>query len=247
MSAIDSVVRWRARVAAGYPVTMINPVVTAPSLVEFMGKLGFDSIMIDCEQGSADMERVEEMARAAKLGGMCAIARVQSPAPWMVERTMFRGVQGIVVPRLDSVADAKEVLDNVQYCFPKSYRDKIVIVQVETLGMVADLDRVLQMDGIDAYFIGPVDLAKAMGHKGDYSQPEVMQAMEDIAKRVRAAGKAVGSMVTPDDAAYWVARGVNVLYAHATDMLGVAAAMFLKAANLGDRAVDPESLRIWAA
>jgi 2-keto-3-deoxy-L-rhamnonate aldolase RhmA len=224
---------------------MINPIVPSPALVEFMGALGLDSIMLDVEQGPLDMERVEDMARAARAAGLCAIARVWSPAPWMVERIMFRGVNGIVVPRLESAAAAQEVVDNVHYCYPKTHGGKILIIQVETLGMVDELDDVLAIDGIDAYFIGPVDLAKAMGFGGDFSKPEVVAKMEEITRRIRGAGKAVASMVNPTDVEFWVGKGVNVLYAHVTDFMAVGAAAFLKSAGLNDKVIEPDKLRIW--
>ena len=202
--------RFKAKLAARQPVIVMNPDHPSPSLVEFIARLGVDAVMIDCEQGSPNMESVEDMARAARAVGLCALVRIAPPDAWAIERYMFRGVHGLVVPRLDTAAAAQRVVEDVRYCFPDTASEKIVIVQIETASAVSDLDGFLSIDGIDCLFLGSVDLAKSLGHRGDFRRPAVMQILERTVQRIVAAGKPAEVMVKQDDVKHWLSKGGDV-------------------------------------
>jgi 4-hydroxy-2-oxoheptanedioate aldolase len=217
---------FKQRLLARERVVMMNPDHPSPSLVEFIGGLGADAVMIDMEQGSPGAERVEDMARAARAAGLCALVRIFAPEPWVIERYMLRGIHGIVVPRVETVPQAREVVESVRYCFPTNAEDKIVIMQVETAGLAEALDALIELPGIDAYFIGPVDLAKSLGKGGDYRDPAVIAVIESLVGRLTAAGKAAGMLVTASDVGFWRARGVTLLYNHLNEYAKLGASYF---------------------
>jgi 2-keto-3-deoxy-L-rhamnonate aldolase RhmA len=223
-----SAASFKEKLRAGEAVRVINPDYPSGALVEFLGRpgLGVDAVMIDTEQGSADVESVEDMARAARLNGLCSLVRVFSPEPWVIERLMFRGVDGIVVPRIDAAAGARAVVEAVRYCFPRDADAKVIVLQIESVAAHRALDELLAIDGIDAYFVGPVDLAKSMGCRGDTAAPEVQRAIEDILARTRKAGRAAGPMVKPADERSWQAAGAQLLYFHVNDWLALGAKTF---------------------
>ncbi len=78
-------------------------------------------------------------------------------------------------------------------------RQMCLLVQVETLRGVENLEAIAAVEGVDGVFIGPADLSAAMGHLGDLGHPEVVAAVDDGVRRIRAAGKAAG-IVTVDEA-----------------------------------------------
>jgi 4-hydroxy-2-oxoheptanedioate aldolase len=166
------------------------------------------------------------MARAARAAGLCALVRVFAPEPWVIERYMLRGIHGIVVPRVETVPQAREVVESVRYCFPTNAEDKIVIMQVETAGLAEALDALIELPGIDAYFIGPVDLAKSLGKGRDYRDPAVIAVIESLVGRLTAAGKAAGMLVTASDVGFWRARGVTLLYNHLNEYAKLGASYF---------------------
>ena len=209
--------QFKAKLAARQPVVVMNPDHPSASLVEFIARLGADAVMIDTEQGSPGVESVEEMARAARAVGLCALVRIFSPEQWVIERYMFRGVHGIVVPRLGNVKEARRVVEDVRYCFPNDADEKIVVVQIETADAVREIDAFLAVDGIDCLFVGPVDLAKSLGHRGDFRKPEVMKVLEHTVERIAKAGKAAGMMVKEGDVMHWQAKGASFLYNHLND------------------------------
>lgn len=228
---------FKAKLAARQPVVVMNSDHPSASLVEFVARLGVDAVMIDTEQGSPDVELVEEMARAARAAGLCALVRIFSPEPWIIERYMLRGVHGIVVPRLDLADAAQRVVEDVRYCFPSNADEKVVVVQIETAKALAELDRFLAIEGIDCLFIGPVDLAKSLGHRGDFRKPEVMAILERTVERIAHTGKPAGIMVKEEDVGHWRSKGATFLYNHLNDYASIGARHFN--ALLGDRDVQP--------
>lgn len=217
------ITRVRDKLARDEPLVVVNADHPSPSLVEVLARQPVDVVFIDCEQGSPDVESVENMARAARLHQMASVVRVFAPQDWVLERYLFRGIDGVVAPRLDHAADARRVVEDVRYCFPNAAEPKLVVVQIESQSAVDELDDFLTIDGIDAYFIGPVDLAKSMGHRGDFRSPAVQSAMDEVIDRTRAAGRHVGILVDRDNATDYVRKGVRFLYTHLNDFIATGA------------------------
>lgn len=227
-----SAVSFKAKLAARETVSLVNPDHPSSSLVNFMCSLGVDAFMLDCEQGSPSFENVEDMARAARLGGVASLVRIPSPEPWTIERYMMRGVDGLVVPRLDRAEDAARVVRDIEYCAPRDFDKKTVIVQIESASAVDELDDFLSIDNIDCYFVGVVDLSKSMGFRGDYAVPEVRAALEDTVARILAAGKCAGIMVKEHDIDAWRGQGVSMLYTHLNDFAAMGARQWRELAGV---------------
>jgi 4-hydroxy-2-oxoheptanedioate aldolase len=71
-----------------------------------------------------------------------------------------------------------------------------LVVQIETRQGLENLDAILAVEGVDAAFIGPADLAASLGHLGNSGHPEVRAAIETSLQRIAASGKAAGVFVT---------------------------------------------------
>ncbi|MEC8796226.1 MAG: aldolase/citrate lyase family protein, partial [Pseudomonadota bacterium] len=87
-----------------------------------------------------------------------------------------------------------------------------VIVQVETREALRNIDAIAAVDGVDAVFIGPADLAADMGYLGQNTAPAVTEAIDQAIKRIHAAGKASGFIgMAPDSWAWAAARDVTFM------------------------------------
>jgi len=224
----------KERLANGGIVTLVNVDHVSPSLVEVLGRASVDAVFFDCEQGAPDFLAVEDMARAARLTGLASVVRIYTPEDWLVERCMFRGVDGIVVPRIDNADQAARMVDAMRYCYPKNHDEKIVIVQIESAAALENLPTILAVDGIDAYFVGPVDLAKSLGHAGDYRIPEMQQVIDETIARICAAGRAPGMMVDRHTVRRYTELGVQLLYEHANNFIRYGLEAFTEAAGVSD-------------
>ena len=78
--------QFKQKLREGRRVAVINADYPSSALVEFLGlpELAVDAVMLDTEQGSLDVHDVEEMARAARLTGLCVLVRLFSPEPWVI-------------------------------------------------------------------------------------------------------------------------------------------------------------------
>ncbi len=202
------------RLRRGEPVLAIDIGVPSPGLVELLGRLGADMAMVDCARGPIGVEALDNLARAAKLANLPLVARIPGPDAPSVDRHMARGVDGIIVPRLNTADQARQALDAVRGLLPKHHSEKLVIAQIASAQAVAELDRFLDIDGIDAYYVSPPELATSLGYEGRFRHPEMQQVIDDILAAIRASGRAPGVMVDRKSVQGYVRKGTAFLYAH---------------------------------
>ena len=205
---------FKEKLRLGETVSLINVNHASATLVNIVGKTGVDAIMIDCEQGHYDFKDIEHMTYAARLNGMASIVRVPSAEAWTIERYVMRDIDGVIVPRLDTAAQAVKAVEDIRYASPGTFAQKAVIIQIESVSAVRELDAFLAVPNIDCFFVGAVDLAKSMGFDGDYSQQDVMAAMRAVLAEIRKQGKSAGFMVKESDVGSWREAGANMLYFH---------------------------------
>ena len=212
--------RAKERIAAGEVVDFINPDYPSPGLVEFLGRAGVDAIFIDCEHGSAGFERVEEMARAARVTGMAAIVRPMAADRALMTRYLERGIDGLIVPHVDNAGTARTVVETIRYTRWRDYEDVIFMAQIESVTAIDNLPELLAVEAIDVYFIGPGDLSQDMGHAGEPEHPEVEAQIQRAREAILSANKCAGILVTPETVARRVEEGFRVLYEHANTFIG---------------------------
>ncbi|MEZ5936459.1 MAG: aldolase/citrate lyase family protein [Alphaproteobacteria bacterium] len=208
------------------PMLVVNVDYANGSLVAFLAANGADVVFIDCEQGDVSIQAIPDLVRAAHLQATPALVRLFSPEPWVIERHLLRGVDGIVVPRLGTVEQVRAVVSEVRHGFPDRAESTSIVIQIETVEAARAIDDILAVEGVDALFIGPVDLAKSMGHGGDYGAPPVAAEIDRLIRRIRDHGRSVGMLVTEATIASVAAKGVNFLYLHTNDFLRVGSQRF---------------------
>ena len=195
----------------------------APELVEMLGLIGYDFVFLDCEHGSMSYDQVEQMVRAAEVFGITPIARIPDHEDATILRYLDRGVQGIIVPHVNTAEQAQRVAAAARY-FPEGHRGAasgrahdynvhagrvdtmrwqnehtLVIPMCEETTAVANLEAILAVPGIDVIHTASNDLGQSMGNPPPV---EVRRVMIDVVQRVRRAGKHAGvGGNSPSDAA----------------------------------------------
>src|SRR5690348_1921916 len=107
--------RMKEKLRAGEPVFGVSVMIPSPQIVEMVAAAGFDWVLLDCEHGTLTLESVELMAMAAEASGITAIARPVTRSAKHILQVLDRGVMGVQVPHVNTVADACEVLAAVKY------------------------------------------------------------------------------------------------------------------------------------
>jgi len=244
----------KARLAAGEPVLGCSVMIPSPQVVEMLGLLGFDWVLIDCEHGTVSLESVELMALAAEAAGVVPIARPPSNSPGDIVRLMDRGVMGVQVPHVTDAASARAAVAAVKFApegerglaagtRPAAYgfagtmaeecaranAETLVCVQIEDAEAVANAAEIVAVEDIDVFFIGPSDLSQSLGHPGEHDHPEVRAAIEATLERILAAGRTPGAPASTTSLPGLIERGVRYLYTHLPRLLAGPAREFLAA------------------
>ncbi len=185
---------------------------------EVVASAGYDWLLVDMEHAPSDMSTV--------LGQLQAIAPHRSTAivrpPWndtvMIKRLLDLGAPGLLFPMVQSVAEAQAAVAACRYppggvrgvagsirannfgritdYYARADDQTAVIVQVETQSAVAQSLEIGQVDGVDAVFFGPADIAADMGLLGKHMSDEVWNLILPVARKLMDAGIPVGTLVT---------------------------------------------------
>lgn len=225
------------------------------ALVEMLGYYGWDYVMFDGEHSTITPRDCENLTRACELQNVTPLVRVTTNQPPTILRFLDTGVQGVMVPMINTIADAEAAVRAVKYhprgnrglagsraadygqVQPFAFKDYIakanaetmIIAQIETGAAVDALPEIIQVPDIDVIFIGPSDLSQSLGVPGEINHPLVQETMTRIVDAVAASDKALGILVPNAEAArQWQARGAQFILIVLEALLGPACRGYLQ-------------------
>jgi 2-dehydro-3-deoxyglucarate aldolase len=207
-----------------------------PACAEVLARAGFDWICVDFEHGIVDLETAANIFRALNGFDCVPLARLPANDPIWIHRVLDAGARGLILPMIQTAAEAEAAIREAKYP-PRGRRgfgytranlygadfataiasanDEIAMVmQIEHKDALAELDAILDVDGVDGLFIGPLDLSGSMGITGQLEHPQMIAALERYRATCRAHGKAAGlHIVRPDEGAirHAVEQGYTLL------------------------------------
>ena len=177
---------------------------------------GFDWLFIDMEHGAFSINEATQLCIAALPTGVTPIVRVCFDALDEATRALDNGAMGIVVPHVDTPAQAKRVADALRYP-PQGHRswgggiavygftpppaaqaqeeinnEILVIAMIETAEAVANADAIAATPGIDVLLIGTSDLSADMGISGQVGHEKVQAAYRAVIDACQKHGKFAG-------------------------------------------------------
>ena len=187
----------------------------SPLVAEICAGSGLDWLLIDGEHGPIGLESILAQLQAIAGYPITPLVRAPSGDTVVIKQFLDLGVQNLLVPMVNTGDEARAVVAAVRYP-PRGVRgvgsalargarwnrvdnyltraDEFtsLIVQIETADAVANAAEIASVDGVDAAFVGPSDLAASMGHLGQQEHPDVVEAVEHAIRTVAALGKPVG-------------------------------------------------------
>ena len=204
-----------------------------PSVVEAIAAGGLDVLCLDAEHAPFDRGDLDVGILAAKATGQAALVRPASSAPEAILNALDLGAAGILAPHVRSRREAEALVAAGRYGpggrgyagstraahyggrpmpahLAASARDVTLIAQIEDAEALDDLDAIVRTPGLDAVFIGRIDLTIALGAASPMDAP-VVAAVERVVAAAAAAGMPVG-MFTPamDEIPRWRALGASL-------------------------------------
>ena len=219
----------RQRLAAGEPSIGTWLALPSPEAAEHVATLGFDWLTVDTEHNPIDIRTLSLMFGAIAGTGVAPLVRIPWNTGENIKRVLDAGAWGIVVPMVNSRAEAEAAVAAAHYP-PRGVRsiggsltgvrfgasggeylqhaddNILVVLQIEHATGVEHADEILSVPGVDACFIGPNDLAASMGvGRGvalESDDPRLMEAIAEIRAACVRNGVAPGIHTSG-------ARGVN--------------------------------------
>jgi 4-hydroxy-2-oxoheptanedioate aldolase len=193
----------------------------SPTCMEINSEAGFDWILVDSEHAPVDVPDLMALLQAGSRGGTALVVRPAANDPVLLKRILDIGAQTVLVPYVQSVAEAEQAVASCRYApagfrgvsastragrygraadyFARADDEVCVLVQVETGEAMARIAEITAVPGVDGVFIGPSDLAASMGHIGDPGHPDVQAAIRNGVQAIRAGGKAAGTLAPRRD------------------------------------------------
>jgi 2-keto-3-deoxy-L-rhamnonate aldolase RhmA len=205
-----------------------------PAVAEIAAGSDLDFVVVDTEHAALDVADVEDMLRATEAADGTALARVPWNDPVRIKRLLDTGPSGLVVPMVETAAQAREAVRATRYPpdgergiaagraadYGRSFEssvtaagdDLLVVVQIETERGVDNAADIAAVDGVDALFVGPADLSASVGAFLDFESEAVTDALDAVVAAGDEAGVPVGTLAaSPDAATDWLDRGMDFL------------------------------------
>lgn len=196
----------RRRLKSGEPSVGTWLSLPSPEAAEYVSRLGFDWLVIDAEHNPIDIRTLAQMFAAMAASGSAPMVRLPWNSPENFKRVLDAGAWGMVVPMVNSRAEAEQAVEAARYFpdgnrsvgggrFPMSFdagaeeyfrnanEEILVVLQIEHIRGVENADAILSVPGVDACFIGPNDLAASMGlGLGVPLESDIVPLMDAIAE-----------------------------------------------------------------
>ncbi|MFB8281329.1 HpcH/HpaI aldolase family protein [Nocardia colli] len=207
----------------------------SPVAAEIMAGSGLDWVLIDMEHAPNGLESVLAQLYAVSGYAVTPVVRVPVGDTVVIKQVLDLGAQNILVPMISTAEQARDVAAAAQYppigrrgvgsalarsarwnriddYLPHAAEHVSVFVQIETFEGVENARAIAETPGIDGVFVGPSDLAAAMGLLGQQTHPDVTAQVRKAFAEVIDAGKPVGvNAFDPAQATAYADHGATFL------------------------------------
>jgi 2-keto-3-deoxy-L-rhamnonate aldolase RhmA len=227
----------KQKLKAGEPAfgTMIFEFFT-PGIAQIVKAAGADFILFDMEHSGVGMETIKAQMAACRGIGLVPMVRVPTLQPHFIARCLDMGAMGIMVPMVESAAQAREIVSATRYpphgrrgaAFGVAHDDyeggavadkiaaanerTLVIALVETAEGIRNVDEIAAVEGVDVVWLGHFDLTNFMGIPAQFQHADYLKAVNTLVAAARKHGRAAGVMAA--DTAWghdYRAKGFNIV------------------------------------
>ncbi len=204
-----------------------------PAVVEVLGAAPLDCLCIDAEHAPFDRGDLDVAVLAARNTGMPVLIRIARADESDILNVLDLGATGVLIPHVATVAKARAAAAACRYApggrgyagtsraagygtrrmdenISRANAEVTLVAQIEDAEALGDLDGIAAVEGIDALFIGRMDLTMSLGAQSP-NDPAVVDAVSRICAAAKRHGRAVG-MFTPtiEEARQWFESGASL-------------------------------------
>lgn len=186
----------------------------SPVIAELAAHSGFDWLLFDLEHGSGSEATLLPQLQAICGTGASGIVRVGAPHPDLIARVLDWGAQGIMVPHVNSAAEASNIVQAAHYpprgrrgysrtvraynyglCSPEQSPAPVIMAQIESIEGVNHAVEIAQVEGVEVLFVGPADLQYDLTHRAAGAPGDFAECLNVVAAAAKGAGKETGILV----------------------------------------------------
>jgi 2-keto-3-deoxy-L-rhamnonate aldolase RhmA len=227
----------KQRLAEGGPAfgTMVFEFFT-PGIAQIVKAAGAEFVLYDMEHSGAGIDTIKAQMATCRGLGIVPMVRVPTTQYQFIARVLDAGALGIMVPMVESVAQARDIVSFTRYPphgvrgagFGMAHDDyepgpvgekiatanarTLVIAQIETAKGAEVADEIAAIDGIDVLWLGHFDLTNFMGIPGQFTHPDYLAAVDRIVAAATRYGKIAGFMATDEVwARDYFAKGFRIM------------------------------------
>lgn len=200
---------------------------------EICAGAGYDWLLFDGEHSPNTLQTLLAALQAVAPYPIEPIARVPVGEAAIIKQYLDIGFRTLLVPMVENAEQAARIVAATRFppagirgvasatsrasgfgadmAYLAEANTRVgLIVQIENAAGVAAIEAIAAVEGVHALFIGPADLAGALGYLGDPRAPEVQKVIDEAVSRIRACGKPAGIFaLDAEDAAKRIAQGVR--------------------------------------
>lgn len=156
--------------------------IPVPMVSRFLAQMGWDWLILDGQHGCFNYETLYECIHTIRMAGVSPLVRVTIGNSSEVERILDLGALGVIVPMVNSEAEAGRLAKAAKYPplgsrslggdvrlhYGENYPERansetLLLIQIEHIRAVQAAEAILSIPGVDGCFVGPTDLAISMG------------------------------------------------------------------------------------
>ena len=188
---------------------------------EIFARAGFDGVIIDLEHGPFSLETTAHHCQALSGSDATPLARIADDSVSLIKRVLDTGIYGLLVPQIESAEQVRGVVAAAKYppvgirgvahstraagfghepvkYLSRANDDIFLAAAIESKTACENLDAILEVEGLDAVFIGPTDLAASLGYLTGPGRPEVQEYIRSIENKVIPSKKYLGTLCFDD-------------------------------------------------
>lgn len=224
---------FRDALNAGRPLIGLWQALANAYTAEICAGAGYDWLLIDGEHAPNTPQTLLAQLQAVARFSVEPIGRVPVGDPAIIKQWLDIGFLTLLVPMVESAEQARILVDATRFpprgirgvasatsrasgfgahadYLATAHEHTCLIVQIESRAGLEAIDEIAAVEGVDALFIGPGDLAASLGHLGNARHPDVQSAIDHALARIAAAGKSAGIFALDEaDAAARIASGIG--------------------------------------
>ncbi len=224
--------------------TVLGTLIVSPSprWPDSVRGCGLDFVFMDTEHIAIDRAQLSWMCRTYAAIGLPPLVRIPSPDPYSATMVLDGGAAGIIAPyvetaqqtqamrgavklrplkghKLEQILEGARIESQLDKYVHNGAKDKLLIVNIESVPAIEALDEILAVPGLDGVLIGPHDLSCSLGVPEQYDHPDFLSACKTIFQKARRAGIGAGIHFWGDinQQANFLKIGANMLI-HSADI-----------------------------